>query len=79
MVMGKMYEKVCANRAMAMQVHLADGQGVHDEQMGFNPGHSADDALFSLIGGVKYNNRNCNRKVTAPSLDAKKACVNEPG
>ena len=37
-VMGKMYEKVCANRAMAMQVHLAEGQGVHAEQMGFNPG-----------------------------------------
>jgi hypothetical protein len=46
-VMGKMYEKVCANRAMAMQVHLAEGQGVHAEQMGFNPGHSADDALCS--------------------------------
>ena len=71
-VMGKMYEKVCANRAMAMQVHLADGQGIHAEQMGFNPGHSADDALFSLIEGVKYN-RNCNRKVIALSLDAKKA------
>jgi hypothetical protein len=71
-VMGKMYEKVCANRAMAMQVHLAEGQGVHAEQMGFNPGHSADDALSSLIEGIKYN-RNCGRKVIALSLDAKKA------
>jgi hypothetical protein len=43
---------------------------VHAEQMGFNPGHSAD-ALFSLIEGVKYN-RNRNRKVIALSFDAKK-------
>ena len=71
-IMGKLYEKVCANRAMAMQVHLADGQGIHAEQMGFNPGHSADDALYSMLEGIKHN-RNLGHKVIALSLDAKKA------
>jgi hypothetical protein len=71
-IMGKMFEKVCANRAMAMQVHLPTGVGIHPEQLGFNPGHSVDDALFGLLEGIKYN-RNLGKYVIALSLDVKRA------